>query len=177
MGLATSLLIAGTAASVGGQISAGQKQSQAEKFNASISDQQAESVLQQGTRQANLQRRRGESFVSTQRARYGASGVTASGSPLEVMAQTAEDVEYDALMTEWESKTKAQYYKAEAENRRRAGKKAITDSYIGAGMTLLTSAASYGMAQGFGSGASKVSPSGFKIHSPASGAKFGMLKF
>lgn len=165
MGMMTALMLGGAALSAYGQVKSGQDKNKAAKFNASIAEQQAESVLQQGTKQANLQRYRGRQLISSQRARYGASGVTASGSPLEVMAQTAEDVEYDALMTEWESKTKAQYYKSGAENSRRAGKKAVTDSYIGAGTTLLTSAASYGMSSGFGGSGTAVA-SNYKINMP-----------
>ena len=169
MGLTTGLLLAGTAMSMYGQIQSGQRQAEAEEYNAQIAEQQATSATLRGKTQADLDRRRGESFISTQRARYGASGVTFRGSPLEVMAQTAEDIEYDALMTEWEAKTKASYYSAEAENRRRAGKRAVTDSYIGAGMTLLTSAASYGLNQGVGGVGTKISPQ--------RGAKYGMGKF
>jgi hypothetical protein len=72
----------------------------------------------------------GESLRSTQAAMYAKAGVRQSGSPLEVMLDSASGVEFDKMVEQWNTEVKAQ-------NLRYAGKLAKQKGIMQAGQTLL----------------------------------------
>jgi hypothetical protein len=72
----------------------------------------------------------GESLRSTQAAMYAKAGVRQSGSPLEVMLDSATSVEFDKMVEQWNTEVKAQ-------NLRYAGALAKQKGMFQAGQTLL----------------------------------------
>jgi hypothetical protein len=68
---------------------------------------------------------------STTRTAIAKSGVTASGTPLNVLAESAANAEIDALNARYEAFN-------EAASLRRGGKEAQKTSYVRAGSRLLT---------------------------------------
>lgn len=174
MGLATTLWAAGTAATIGGQLYAAEQAAQAQEYNAQIAEQQAEVERQHANIEAARQRRDTQKLLSTQRARYGASGVAFTGSPLEVLSETAEDAEYDALLTEWVGRMRGGYYDAEAGMRRRSARSERIGSYIGAGTTFLSSVGNLALAGGIGSGTTKSAKSAFSVYK---GSPMGMVRY
>ena len=79
-----------------------------------------------------LFRRRVDRQQSTTRTAIAKSGITASGTPLNVLAESAANAEIDALNSRYEAFN-------EAASLRRAGKEAQKASYIKAGSRLLSS--------------------------------------
>jgi len=79
-----------------------------------------------------LFRRRVDRQQSTTRTAIAKSGVTASGTPLNVLAESAANAEIDALNARYEAFN-------EAASLRRSGREAQKASYIKAGSRLLSS--------------------------------------
>lgn len=141
MGLTTTLMAIGTAVAVGGQLYAGSQAAKASEYNAQLADQQAMNERQRGQIESDRQRRDAARLASRSRAKIGKSGVTATGSPLEVIADNAEEAEYDALLTQWSSNTRASAFTAQGVQDRRSTSNSRIGSYIGAGTTFLTGSA------------------------------------
>ena len=78
-----------------------------------------------------LFRRRVDRQQSTTRTAIAKSGITASGTPLNVLAESAANAEIDALNARYEAFN-------EAASLRRGGKEAQKTSYVRAGSRLLT---------------------------------------
>ena len=81
--------LAGGAISAYSQIREGQAQAEAEQYNAAVYRQQAEMTAQSGALEAERQRTQARKLMARQSALYSKSGVTLSGSPLAVMADSA----------------------------------------------------------------------------------------
>lgn len=125
------LAAAGTATSVVGQVKAGSAAQQAGEYNANVATEQA-------TIKENEQRLADKQVLSTARANAGSSGIEAtSGSPLDVMAESARRAEINALIIRRGGVLDA--YAA-----RKAGNQAQSAARIGAAGTLLTGASSIG---------------------------------
>ncbi len=147
------MMAAATVASAAGTYAQGQAQADAYNANATAAEQQARAQREKASHEAGLVREQGQSILSTQRARYGASGVAMSGSALDVALGTARKNELDALMTKYngevnarQSENQAAVYRSQADNAKTAGT-------IGAITTLLTGGAQIAGA-GAGMGAS-----------------------
>jgi len=107
--------VVGTAVSVVGSISQGNaqaaaaraqgqaqraafaSQAEASRYNAEVARQNAEYIRQAGAIEEEKQREKGRRLLGTQQALYGKAGVTGEGTPLEIMADTAMDLEKEAL--------------------------------------------------------------------------------
>jgi hypothetical protein len=123
------LAAAGTATSVVGQVKAGNAAQQAGEFNANVATEQA-------TIKENQQRLADQRVLSTARANAGASGVEGtSGSPLDVMAESARQAEMNALIIRRGGVL-------DAYAQRKAGNQAQSAARIGAVGSLLTGGAS-----------------------------------
>lgn len=84
-----------TAVSVVGQMQQAKAQSQSANYNAKVSQRNAKVALQQGDMDAEAQRRKNIITLGAMRGAYGASGVTAEGSPLDVLETSATNMELD----------------------------------------------------------------------------------
>ena len=149
--------VAGTALGAYGQIQAGQQAAAAAEYNAAvarnnqiIADRQAEDALKRGQVAEEEQRRRTRAMAGTQRAALAASGVQLDqGSPVDILSDTAQFGELDALTIRNNAEREAYGYRvqgmnfgAEAGLQQARAASAMPSALIGAGSTLLSGAAS-----------------------------------
>ena len=71
------------------------------QFNAQVAQQRAQLVRERGKIDIERQRRRARAFSASQRAAFAAAGVRLTGSPLEVLIADAAELEFDALITKF----------------------------------------------------------------------------
>jgi hypothetical protein len=147
--------IIGTAVSVGGglmaanaQVQQGRQMQQAENYNAAVARQTAEATRVAGQFEVDKQRRENARFLGTQRARMAASGVTFSGSPLDVMSDTIADMDMDIAAMRYSTdigisraNSQANYNDFLGKSYAKQGGIAGNESLFKAGTTLLTSGA------------------------------------
>lgn len=133
-------MIALAAVSAVGALSAGEQQAKAAKANAAMAQQRGEMVMQQATAQSEIQARNNKRAQAEAIAGYGASGLELVGSPLDVLADQAQEGElskemilYRGRIGEVTSANEASMYSMQARNAR-------TASYFQAGTTLLSAA-------------------------------------
>ena len=148
MAVTTALLI-GTAVVGAGMTVAGQyKQARTEEaladYNRRLALREGRMAEEESRYAVRQQRRLGERLKGRQRALYGKSGVTAEGSPLEVMQETAADLEMDALLTLRQGYLGKQRFLAEADIYKMRGKSIRRALPWQVGSTLLTSGARMG---------------------------------
>lgn len=109
-----------------GQQSMAKAQADAANYNARMAELQ-------GQQRAGLIRRQGQRQLSTIQANLAKSGATSAGTPLMVMAESAADVEIDAMNAMWSAQQESSLQRTSAINARRAGN-------VRAGTSLLTTA-------------------------------------
>lgn len=125
-----------------GQIQEGLDRAQAEEFNADVARQQADIIKVRGRLDIIRQRKTAIEFMSTQQALYSKAGVVLTGSPLEVIKDSAANAELDILLTEFDIFTEESRLRSEATERDRLAKAERKMGFVRAGRTLLTAAAS-----------------------------------
>jgi hypothetical protein len=76
--------------------------------------------------------------ISAQRAGYGAAGVTAEGSPLDVMIETAKESGYDAALAAYNAQLGAQRATMAGQLAQQQARAQEQAAYIGAGSSLLS---------------------------------------
>ena len=100
----------------GGMLSAmgaqaqGQSAAAAQQFNADIAGRDAGLAREAAAYDANLQERQARMQIGSIRAAYGASGVTAEGSPLDVLQMSIENAERDRQQILYRGELKALGY-------------------------------------------------------------------
>lgn len=157
--LAIASTVASGVAAAGGAIKQGQAakaqasyQSAVERNNATIAGWQAEDATKRGQVAEQRQRLATSRLAGAQRAAFGSSGVElTSGSPLDVLGDTAQLGELDALTIRSNAEREAYGFRAQQGNlmaqsglTQMAGRDAQQASYISAGSSLLSSAATAG---------------------------------
>ena len=150
-GLAASL--AGTGMGFYGGLQQGKAASAAASYNAllaqreaSILEMQAKDAEKRGQVEEDRFRQQMTAFQGEQISSLAASGVQVdSGSPLQILADTAEEIELDARtirhnasMEAWNFKNQSYNALAQANLSKWEGKQARTNSYISAGTSLLS---------------------------------------
>lgn len=128
----------GTAVSTVGSIMQGEREAEAAKAQAKLSEFQADAEIKRGDREEDNIRREAARLVGHQRAAYAAAGVRLTGSPLLVMAQTIQDSEKDILMLQKETDAKALAYRMQSRIFEDTASTARTSSMFRAGSTILT---------------------------------------
>lgn len=118
------LNIGGTALGVGGQIAGGNAAKATAEFN-------AQKATEEAAMQEQQQREADRRTISMASARIGASGIERSGSPLDVLAESARQAELNALYIRRGGALDAQ-------GQRIAGSNAQSAARAGAAGTLLT---------------------------------------
>lgn len=121
-----------TAIGVGGSIVSGMAQQ-------GQANAQAKVARQAGAFNAQRIREQGHQALGAMRAGFGKSGLQMEGSPLDILAQSAGDVELDAVAARHQGEVQAATYKA-------AGKGAFYGGLFGAGKVLAGSDAFKGWA-------------------------------
>lgn len=141
--------LASAAVSAVGSIKQGQAQADAANYNAAIAAQNATIAQQQGVAAVEAQRRDSARAIGRMKALYGASGVQSdSGSPVDVLADSASMAELDALTTQYNYRLKALGYENQAELDRSNAKNARTSSYLNAASQVMNGMTSYGKMSG-----------------------------
>lgn len=95
------------------------------EYNAQLAEREAAEAQEAAAYEEKKFRKGGERLKARQRALYAKAGVTPEGSPLEVMEQTAVELETDALMIRRGGQLGYQRYTAEAGLQRVAGRSAL----------------------------------------------------
>lgn len=147
-----------------GQIQAGDAAGDAYDFNANVSDQNAEQAIKLSAQDERRQRIHGRKAVGEMRASYGASGVTAEGSPSDVLAESMASAELDALNIRYAGESRAANFRNEATIARFNSSNARSGARMGAAATIIGSAINTGaqymtMFGGSGGGGSTSAPS------------------
>jgi hypothetical protein len=155
-GAATAATVASGAIGAYGAIQSGQAQKKqaryqagVERNNSQIATWQAQDATQRGQIEEQRQRLATARLRSSQRAGMAANGVELdSGSPLDVLMDTAQLGELDALTIRSNAEREAYGFRSQSGNlmaqaglTQMAGRSAQTAGFIGAGSTLLSSAA------------------------------------
>ena len=126
-------LAIGTGASALGSVMQGEGQSQASEYNAAIARQNAIIAQQQGAAAVQAQQRDASRKIGTMVANYGASGVqTDSGSPLDVLADSAAMATLDSLTLKYNYALKAAGYGSQATLDDMQAKTSSTSGVLGA---------------------------------------------
>lgn len=147
------LFSAGIGMSAMGEKQKGEAQAAWLKYDSALAKREAEITEKKTSYEVASLRRQGEKFKAEQRATVGASGVRLEGSPLEVLAETASEIERDALMTRYAGKVEEKKYMAQSALLKTQGKYAKKAGNLSALTTLISGAGAlgfYGYAQGWG---------------------------
>lgn len=116
------LLLAGAAMSLGGGIMQGMGAKQGADYQAGLSDfnsrqsmMDAQIARQNSEAQARALRKSGRQLTGKQRVGYAKSGLRLEGTPLEVMAESIENIELDAISTKQQGEFEARQHEVQAE--------------------------------------------------------------
>lgn len=140
------IALAGVAVGVVGQLQAGADAKRTAQINARLGELQADDALKRGGMEEERYRRQVAQIAGAQRAEIGARNVKRSGTALDLLSDTAQIGEEDALTIRNESAREAWGYRFQADESRRYGRSASRQAGYAAGGTLLTGAAqSYGL--------------------------------
>ena len=147
------LFSAGIGMQTGGAYQAGEAQAAWLNYDANLGTRKADITEKQRSYEVASFRRQGEKFKAEQRATVGASDVRLEGSALETLAETASQIERDALMIRYRGKAEEQKYRMEAKQLKTQAKYARKAGTLKAISTLLSGAGTlglYGYQQGWG---------------------------
>ena len=139
------LFLALGAMSIGSSLAEGKAQQQAHEYNAAIYQQQAQLAKQQGDVQRLQLDREKVRTRKRQEVLYAKAGVQLTGSPLEVINDTASQFLFDDMIIGYNAQMGAARSRASAEYSRNLGNAAYEEGLWKAGTTLLTTAVGYGM--------------------------------
>lgn len=138
MSLATAFAAVGTGLKVFGQIQQGQQQKQVFEFNAAVNRQKAQLAAEAGKLRVDRLRRQKKTFNAKQQAAFAKAGVRLTGSPLQVLADTATELEFDILIEDFNTRVGVLNATTAAELDILRGKQSQQSSLISAGSSLLT---------------------------------------
>ena len=110
-------------------------------FNRRLSTFQAQDALLRGVKEEERYRREIAMVAGQQSAEFGARNVAASGTALDILADTAQVGEEDALTIRNNAAREAWGYRMQAKEATRLAKNQATNSYMRAAGTLLTTGA------------------------------------
>lgn len=114
--------------------------------NRRLAEAQGNDALLRGTIEESRYRRQIAQVVGAQKAAFGARNVAVSGTPLDILSDTAQIGEEDALTIRNNAAREAWGYRNQANEASRWGANQKTNSQYAAGSTFLTAGAqAYGM--------------------------------
>lgn len=117
-----------------------QQQAYASQYNAQVARQQADAIRAAGALEQEKERKKGLLLMGQQEAAFGKSGVVMEGTPLDVMAETAANLEFDRLIRQYNIDTQANRTESEARQYDFMGQRQIgmaSQTKAGAGMPLI----------------------------------------
>lgn len=121
-----------------GQIQAGNAAAAAGNYNASISDQNASRIRAEAAVEVADKQREIRKQLGSIRAAYGASGIDFSGSPLDVLADSATEGAWDVTKIKYKAEVAAVDQENQANLYRMGASSAQTAGYLGAGASFLS---------------------------------------
>jgi hypothetical protein len=139
---AIAVSVAATGVAVYGQVQQAQTAKAMGAYNAKLAENQAlqaEMDAAENTRRKRMENRR---MLATQRSRLAKAGVLEAGTPLEVMAETAGNLELETLDYARSVRMQATGLRAQGAMDKAMGSAQARAAYIGAGASLLSGAAS-----------------------------------
>jgi hypothetical protein len=143
MSFTTALSAIGTGLSIYGQLQQGRQQQQFHNYNAAVNRQKAELTKQAGELSVARLRREKRRFGAKQQAAFAKAGVRLTGSPLQVLADSAAELELDIMIEDYNTRIAILSAQSSADLDVIRGQQARTASFIGAGSTLLTQLPSF----------------------------------
>ena len=131
--MAVPLALAGVAIGAMGALKSADAKAQSAKYNGQIAEQNAQIATQQGEAAAQMQQRDAERRMGSAMAAYGASGVSVdSGSPADVLADSARMAELDNLTIRYNASLRAAGYQNQVSLDRSEQANATTSGYLNA---------------------------------------------
>ena len=134
-------LIAGVVIAAAGAAVSGIQQSNMSKYNAKVSKNNAISAQRIGKAEEMKQRREAYRRMGNMRAQYGAAGVNLSGTPLDILADSAMEEELDALTIRYNYASQGQGFTSQSMLDKRRAQGSLYAGGFEAGTTLLTGGA------------------------------------
>lgn len=128
----------GLATGVVGGVFQGLAQRASSRYNAGVLKQQADITAVQGAEDERIQREQGAQSLGQSRTAIAKSGVTNSGSALDLLSRSAGAAELDAQKVRYSSQLEVNRLRSQAKIEKRQGNLALIGSAIGAGTSLLT---------------------------------------
>lgn len=164
-------MAASTAMSVKGQRDQAKAAEAAGEFNAKVAENEAIRVQQETAEQTKRTRIANKRLLGRQRAQIGKAGVLETGSPLELMAETAGELELGVLDSIRAGEARREQLLNKASITRFEGKSQAKGLRTAAFGTLLKTAGqtAFGVSSAKSAGIFKGTPSGGKTASPGSG--------
>jgi len=151
------MMVVGAAVSAVGAVRQAQAQAGAARYNAQIAEQNSQIATAQGNAAAEAQSRDAQRKMGAMVASYGAAGVdVSSGSPADVLADSARSAALDNLTIRYNSKLRAMGFDQQAALDRSTADNADTAGYINATSSLLQGAGKAFGSGGFGGGTGNV---------------------
>ncbi len=136
------LMAIGAGLEVAGQYQQAKARKSQAEYNAEAARRQAEAVSAQGRLEQYKLERQKRLAGGAQRALYAKAGVNLySGSPLEVLADTAAQYDIDLATSKYNTAVGVSNYGYESAYNRYAGRQAMKAGYLQMGSALLTSGA------------------------------------
>lgn len=127
----------GTIAGVAGQINQANAQAAASRMNAQIGFKNAALTRQQAAQEEARLRTQGKKDLGSIRVGYGSSGVSMEGSAMDVLQESAANVELDALTLRHRGESQAKMYEMGAQMDLNTASSARTSGLLSAAGTLL----------------------------------------
>lgn len=145
MGFTTAAILttAGMGLQAYGQYKSSQDQARAEEYNAAVARQEAAIIAEGGKLDTYRQRKQSQRFLSQQEALIAKSGIAFGGSAFEVYKDSAEELELDALLIEYNSSIEQSRALREADERDKLAKRIRRGGVIDAATTVLTQSAGF----------------------------------
>lgn len=142
------MAVGGSLLQAGGQFAGGASQARAMQANARQAFRQAQDVKRIAGEEAGMLREEGEAFKAEQRVGYLSSGIDIqSGTPLQVLAETAGKIEADARRIELQGNIDAYNLYLEGRQLQKGATATRRTTALGAGTTLLSSTANIARAR------------------------------
>ncbi len=160
MSFTTALLAVGTGLQIAGQLRQGQQQQQLFEFNSAVNRQKAQLALETGKLNQERMKRRRKSFGKKQQAAFAKAGVRLSGSPLQVLSDTAAELEFDIMIEDFNTRVAILNANTAADLDIIRGQQAVQASFLNAGSTLLSVIPSFASSGNLGNIPTTSNPTG-----------------
>lgn len=136
--MAMALGVVGAVVSAVGQFQAMQAQAAAAEYNQKVAERNAKAVRGQTDSEINDKRVHNRRVLGTMRAAYASNGFEMVGSPMDVIADTAFEQEYDVAKMKYQGDMKAEGYKEQATLFEMEAKASRRAAFIGLASGLLS---------------------------------------